>query len=145
MIVPDINLLLYAEIDAFAHHAVARHWWEQAMNGERQVGLATVCVFGFTRLASSRHILAEPLAVDNAIARVERWLARPHVSMLVPGSNHLATAFRLLTTLGAGGNLTTDAQIAAHAVEYGGEVFSNDADFTRFDGVRVVNPLAQAG
>ena len=60
---------------------------------------------------------------------------------LVPGTRHLDTAFRLLTTLGTGGNLTTDVQIAAHAVEYGGEVYSNDADFSRFAGVRWVNPL----
>ena len=111
------------------------------MNRERQGGLATVLRI---RVRAAVHEPAhpmEPLAVDAAIARVERWLARPHLSVLVPGSNHLATAFRLLTTLGAGGSLTTDAQIAAHAVDHGGEIFSNDSDFARFDGVRVVNPL----
>lgn len=142
MIVPDINLLLYAEIDAFPQHARARRWWEGVMNGKRQVGLAPVCLFGFLRIATNRRVLTDPLPVEDAIKRVQRWLERPHVVFLVPGSRHLETAFRLLRSVGAGGNLTTDVQIAAHAVEYNGEVFSNDPDFGRFEGIRWVNPLA---
>lgn len=141
MIVPDVNLLLYAEIDAFPHHAGARRWWEGVMNGERQVGIAPVCLFGFLRLATNRRVLTDPLTAELAIERVQRWLERPHVVLLVPGTRHLDTAFRLLRSLGTGGNLTTDVQIAAHAAEYNGEVFSNDRDFGRFEGVPWVNPL----
>lgn len=142
MIVPDLNLLLYAEIDAFPQHAAARRWWEDAMNGDRQVGIASVCLFGFIRLATSRRVLAEPLPVGDAIARVRRWLERPHVLFLVHGTLHLETAFRLLESVGTGANLTTDVQIAAHAAELNGEVYSNDGDFGRFEGIRWVNPLA---
>lgn len=141
MIVPDVNLLLYAEIDAFPQHAAARRWWEGALSGERQVGIAPVALFGFLRIATSRRVLTEPLPVEDAIARTQRWLERSHALFLVPGTRHLETAFRLLRSLGAGGNLTTDVQLAAHAVEYGGEVFSNDEGFGRFEGVRWVNPL----
>lgn len=144
MIVPDVNLLLYAEIDAFAEHVRARRWWEGVMNGQRQVGIAPVCLFGFLRVATNRRILTEPLSVDDAIARVQRWLERPHVVFLVPGTRHLDEAFRLLRSLGTAGNLATDVQIAAHALEYNGEVFSNDGDFGRLAGVRWVNPLAAA-
>jgi toxin-antitoxin system PIN domain toxin len=142
VIVPDVNLLLYAEVAAFPQHDAARRWWEGVMNGERQVGIAPVCLFGFIRLATNRRVLTDPLAVGDAIERVTRWLERPHVVLLVPGSSHLETAFRLLRSLGTGGNLTTDVQIAAHAVDYNGEVFSNDPDFSRFEGVPWVNPLA---
>jgi toxin-antitoxin system PIN domain toxin len=142
MIVPDVNLLLYAEIDAFPQHAPARRWWEAVMNGERQVGIAPVCLFGFLRLATNRRVLEEPMRIGDAIERAQRWLERPHVVLLVPGTRHLETAFRLLRSLGTAGNLTTDVQIAAYAVEYNGEVFSNDSDFSRFEGVPWVNPLA---
>src|SRR5690606_32700997 len=47
VIVPDVNLLLYAEIDAFEQHAAARRWWEDALAGELQIGLASVVLFGF--------------------------------------------------------------------------------------------------
>lgn len=142
MIVPDVNLLLYAEVDAFPQHEGARRWWEEVMNGHRQVGIAPVCLFGFIRLATNRRVLVDPMPVEDAIERVRRWLGRPHVRFLVPGTRHLETAFRLLRSLGTGANLTTDVQIAALAVEYNGEVFSNDADFGRLEGVRWVNPLA---
>ena len=57
------------------------------------------------------------------------------------GSRHLELTFRLLRRLGTGGNLTTDVQLAAHALEHNGEVHSNDGDFGRFEGLRWVNPL----
>jgi predicted nucleic acid-binding protein len=84
----------------------------------------------------------EPLPVAGALDRVRGWLARPNVTFLVPGTRHLDTAFRLLEQLGTASNFTTDAQLAAHAIEHGREVHSNDGDFGRFDGLRWVNPLA---
>jgi hypothetical protein len=141
VIVPDINLLLYAEIDAHPLHRPARLWWEEALSGERQVGLAPVCIFGFLRLSTNRRVFAEPLSVGDAIGRIQGWVDRPNAAVLVPGRDHLDIAFRLLGHLGTGANLTTDAQIAAHAIEHNGEVHSNDGDFGRFAGLRWVNPL----
>ena len=141
MIVPDVNLLLYAEIDAFPFHSAARAWWEALMNGDRPVGIAPACLFGFLRLSTNRRVFVDPLPVDDAISRVERWLKQPLVTCLVPGSRHLELTFRLLRRLGTGGNLTTDVQLAAHALEHNGEVHSNDGDFGRFEGLRWVNPL----
>jgi toxin-antitoxin system PIN domain toxin len=145
VIVPDVNLLLYAEIDAYPIHDVARQWWEAALNGQRSVGLAPASVFGFIRISTNRRVFAEPLAVEDAVDRVRRWLEQPNVTYLMTGSQHLEIAFRLLTELGTAGNLTTDVQIAAHALEHQGEVHSNDADFGRFEGLRWLNPLTRRG
>jgi predicted nucleic acid-binding protein len=86
-------------------------------------------------------VFTEPMDVEDAAARVEAWLARPNVVSLVPGRVHVDTALRLLRQVGTGANLTTDVQIAAHAIELNGEVHSNDGDFGRFEGLRWVNPL----
>jgi uncharacterized protein len=86
-------------------------------------------------------VFADPLPVDGAAARVERWLARPNVTTLVPGRAHVDTALPLLRQVGTGANLTTDVQTAAYAIELNGEVHSNDGDFGRFEGLRWVNPL----
>lgn len=142
MIVPDVNLLLYAEIDAFAEHAAARRWLEDALNGERPVGIAPVVLFGFLRIATNRRVFQEPLAVDDAISRARRWLDQPVAACLIAGHAHLDIALDLLARSGAAGNLTADTQIAAHAMEHGGEVHSNDTDFARFQGLRWFNPLA---
>ena len=111
MIVPDLNLLLYAEIDAFPQHVAARAWWEDALNGDRQIGIAPVCLFGFLRIGTSRRVFSEPLRIEGAIERSRAWLEQPLATFLVPGSKYLETAYRLLETTGAGGNLTTDGTI----------------------------------
>lgn len=142
MIVPDLNLVLYAEIDAFTQHDRARSWWEGLLGGDVEVGLAAPTVFGFVRLATSRRVFERPLPVVDACARVEAWLSRPNVRFLLPGPRHLDIAFGLLRAAGAAGNLTTDAQLAALAIEFQAELHSNDGDFARFPQLRWVNPLA---
>jgi toxin-antitoxin system PIN domain toxin len=142
VIIPDVNLLLYAEIDAYLQHELARAWWEEALSGDARVALPSVAIFGFLRIATSRRIFEEPLALPDALARVEAWLERSNVTFLGPGPRHLQTAFALLRQLGTGGNLTTDVQLAAYAIEKQAELCSNDLDFGRFAGLRWTNPLA---
>ena len=48
----------------------------------------------------------------------------------------------LVEPLGTAGNITTDAHLAALAIEHGGEICSADTDFARFPGLRWTNPLA---
>jgi toxin-antitoxin system PIN domain toxin len=135
VIVPDVNLLLYAHVTAFPEHARARKWWESLMNGRREVGVAAPALFGFVRVASNPRVLDRPLPVPAALAHVLEWLARPHVP------RHLEIAFGLLRQTGAAANLTTDAQLAALAIEHQGEVHSNDSDFARFPQLRWTNPI----
>ena len=142
MIVPDVNILLYAEIAAFPEHAKARAWWVRQLGGANDIGLPPPAVFGFVRLATNPRVFAPALAVDAALTRVEAWLARPHARVLVPGPNHLDIAFRLLRALGAAGNLTTDVQLATFAIENTATLCSNDRDFGRFAGLAWDNPLA---
>jgi len=143
VIVPDVNLLLYAELDAYPEHEPARRWLETALSGDALVGLPSVSLFGFIRIATNRRIFVDPLSSESAVGRVEAWLARPNVTFLLPGPRHLEIAFGLIKQLGTGANLTTDVQIAAHAIENQGEVHSNDTDFGRFDGLRWLNPLVK--
>lgn len=142
MIVPDVNMLLYAQVAAFPQHARSRRWWEALMNGAEEVGVTAPALFGFVRVVSNPRALDRPLRIEDALARVEAWLARPHVHFVQPGPRHLEIAFSLLRQVGAGANLTTDAQLAAFAIEHQGEVHSNDADFGRFPQLRWVNPIA---
>lgn len=142
MIVPDVNLLLYAHVSAFPEHARARRWWEGVLSGEEQVGLALPALFGFLRIATHPRILQPALAVPAALAIVEGWLARPQVQLVQPGPRHLELAFGLLRGLGTTANLTTDVQLAALAIEHQAQLHSNDGDFGRFPQLRWVNPLA---
>jgi toxin-antitoxin system PIN domain toxin len=141
VIVPDVNLVLYAHLAAFREHGRVRVWWEGALNGTTAIGIAGPVLFGFVRLATNRRVHDPAMSVEAALAHVESWLARPHVQVLLPGPRHLQLAFALLRRVGAAANLTTDVQIAALALEHRAELHSNDADFGRFPGLRWVNPL----
>ena len=142
MIIPDVNLLLYAVISAFPQHKPAHAWWEEMLNSSAEIGLASPAIFGFIRIATNPRVLAPPLTVDTATGHVSAWLGRPNVSHLIPGPRHLEAAFSLLHTVGTGGNLTTDVQLAAFALEYDAEMCSNDTDFARFPDLHWSNPLA---
>lgn len=142
MIVVDVNLLLYAVISGFPQHQAARTWWEQQLNGQAEVGLAGPAVFGFLRIATNPRVLVTPMSIDAAIGHVRSWLSRPNVRFLVPGTRHLDLALELLAGVGTAANLTTDAQLAAHALEMDADMCSNDTDFARFSDLRWVNPLA---
>lgn len=141
MIVVDVNLLLYAAITGFPQHHKAREWWQRVLNGSTEIGLSSPALFGFLRIVTNQRILTVPLTVGDAIDLVRQWLARPQVRFLLPGPRHLDIAFDLLRGQGTAGNLTTDVQLAALAIEYQAEVCSNDSDFARFPGLRWTDPL----
>lgn len=141
MIIPDVNLLVYAVFDGYPLHERAASWLTETLNGPAQFALTAPAVFGFVRLATSARVHDNPLSVTEAGEHVHAWLARPQTRFLAPGREHVSLALGLLTALGTGANLTTDAQLAAFAIEFSGAIHSNDSDFGRFPGVRWVNPL----
>ncbi|GMU59486.1 MAG: ribonuclease VapC33 [Myxococcaceae bacterium] len=141
MIIPDVNLLLYVNIDATPQHAKARPWFERLLNDDEPVGFAPAAVLGFVRLATSRRVYAEPLTVEDAVGRVRAWLARPQAVLLEQTREVVSQTLELLIEAGAAGNLTTDAQLAAHALVQRATIASADGDFARFPRVKWVNPL----
>ncbi len=141
MIVPDINLFIYAHNEASALHAGARDWWRELMRGPTPVAIPWASVFGFVRLVTHPAVLVAPLAPHEALDRVDGWFEQEHVRVLEPGPRHLQIARDLFAATGVGGALTTDTHLAALAIEHGAELHSNDRDFERFPGLRVRNPL----
>jgi toxin-antitoxin system PIN domain toxin len=141
VILADINLLVHAYNRDARRHDAARVWWETRLNRTEPVGLAWVVVLGFIRLTTSRQIVANPWSASEACAAVREWLARPYVTVLHPGDRHAEILFNLLASVGTAGNLTTDAHLAALAIEHQAELHSTDADFARFPGLRWTNPV----
>ena len=137
----DLNVVLYAINRSSARHQQARIWWESAIGGNEPVGLPWVVISGFLRLSTRATIFPKPLTVDQACARVDRWLAQPTVRLVHETDEHWLHLRRLLSETGTGGNLTTDAHLAALAISRGATLVSFDNDFGRFSGLRWTNPL----
>ena len=141
MIVPDINLLVYAHNDGSPYHYAARLWWEGLVNGSERVGVPWVVSVGFVRLMTHPRVLVHPVPPAEAVDYIREWFGFSHVMPVNPGANHLAHLQQNLVAAGVGANMVTDSHIAAVAMEYQAEVHSNDTDFSRFPGLRWRNPL----
>jgi uncharacterized protein len=141
MILPDVNLLLYACDQSSPFHPQAAEWFETIMNDSSPVILLPTVVFGFVRISTHPRIFTNPLSVAEASAHVQSWLARKQVRLHDMLPDDVAMALSLLESAGTAGNLTTDAQIAAVALRLDAEVHTADLDFGRFAGVRFKNPL----
>jgi Predicted nucleic acid-binding protein, contains PIN domain len=141
VIVPDVNLLIYAYCSGASHHEAARRWWEESLNGDEPVGIPWLVIYGFVRLMTNHRVLESPIAMSEALDIAGSWLERPRVLALAPGARHMALLSSLLASSGGGSNLTTDAAIAAIAIERKAKVCSNDVDFLRFPGLQVENPI----
>jgi toxin-antitoxin system PIN domain toxin len=95
---------------------------------------------GFVRLTTNRKVVTRPLPVRDATETIHRWLELPHVHIAQPSDTHFPRLRAVLERLGTAGNLTTDAHLAVLAMERGYVLYSTDADFARFTGLRWVNP-----
>lgn len=140
MIFCDLNLLVYATVRSMPQHRVASKWLAARQADEVPLPLSHPTIFGFIRITTNRKVFENPRSVDDAVGDLEGWLAAGAV-VVTPGPRHLEFAFRLLRELGTAGNLTTDVQLAALAMEHQAELHSADAGFRRFKGLRWVNPL----
>ena len=136
MLIPDTNLLLNAVHADSPYHARARQALEQLLDDARGMALVWVVLMGFVRLSTKRGILPSPLGMADVLGIIDEWLAHPRTRVLEPGPLHAGIFGRLLLSTDTAGDLTTDAHIAAIAIEHQAEVITFDKDFSRFTGLR---------
>jgi len=138
----DVNLLVYAYDQGSPQHPRARDWLKERLSGGETFAFAWVVLLAFVRLVTNPRLFADPMSLGEALDLVDAWLAQPCATVLHPGDRHAMLLRQLLEPFGTAGNLTTDAHLAALAIEHGAELCSADADFSRFPGLRWTNPLA---
>jgi len=142
MIVPDANLLLYAYDHSSPFHKGASQWWQQVMSGSEPVGLTHPVIFAFVRIGTSARVFEQPMSLAQASSHVTSWLDRQVTRVLQPDTDHIRQVLSLLADANsAGGNLVTDAQIAAVAISHQGTVHTADRDFLRFENLACHYPL----
>ena len=141
MILPDANLLLYAYDSSSPFHTKSAAWWSECLSGSEPVLLCPAVLFAFVRIGTSARAFPHPLTIREASTHVRDWLEQPPVQLVETQLQDVRQALELLVEAGAGGNLTTDAQIAAVALRLGAVIHTVDADYARFARVRWLNPL----
>jgi toxin-antitoxin system PIN domain toxin len=139
----DVNLLLYAYDSRTTQHVKAKRWVASALSGSELIGLPWQTLSAFVRIATSPRLPGDRFTVEEAASIVDQWIELAVVRLLGPGERHWAYFRRMLVDGAASGPLTTDAQLAALTIEYGGVLCTTDRDFARFPGLKWMNPLAE--
>lgn len=141
MTVIDANILLYAyNADAPQQRAIAG-WLRELIESNETVGLPWVTIWAFIRICTNRRIWNSPRPAKEAFGIISEWLSQPGVVLLEPGPRHWELLGSLVLEHNATGPLVTDAVLAALAIENGALLASTDHGFSRFRGLRWVNPL----
>ncbi len=141
MVLPDVNVLVYAHRTDSTHHAGCRAWVEGVINGDEAHGLAELVLSGFVRVVTHPKIFNKPSPLVDAHAFTAQLRNRPNCVLLAPGARHWEIFGRLCIEAKAKGNLVPDAYLAAIAIEMGCEWTTTDRDFSRFNGLRWWHPL----
>jgi toxin-antitoxin system PIN domain toxin len=142
VILPDVNVLLYAVDETSPRHDAARVWLERSLSGTETFAFSWSVLTAFLRLTTRASVFEHPLDLAQAFDLIDGWLAQPRVVIVHPTSRHHIVLRQLLDALGTAGNLVPDAHLAALALEHGATVASSDRDFGRFAGVAWADPFA---
>jgi toxin-antitoxin system PIN domain toxin len=137
----DVNLLIYVVDEQAREHEATLRWFEEVLSGTETVAFAWFALLGFLRITTRSQGARDPWPIESALDEIQRWLAQPVATVIHPTDRHAAVLRDLLVPLGSGGNLTSDAHLAALAIEHGATLFSHDNDFSRFPGLRWEDPL----
>lgn len=145
MLLPDVNVLIYAHIeDSTPSHDDYAAWITRMATGPEPFALSVLVLSGFVRVATNPRVFDPPSSLDQSLAFVTSLVERPTARIVGPGPDHLKIFERMCRESGATGKLVADAQHAAVAVEHGCTMVSADADFSRFVSLRWQHPLRPA-
>jgi uncharacterized protein len=141
VVLPDVNVLVYAHRADAPTHQQCLVWLETVINDDAGFGLADLVLSGFLRVVTHPKVFTNPTPMPTALVFVEQLRGRPNCVPLNPGPRHWALFEQLCRTTELKGNLIPDAYLAAIAIEHGAEWITTDRDYARFPGLRWRHPL----
>jgi toxin-antitoxin system PIN domain toxin len=136
MILPDVNVLVYAFRPDVPEHAICRPWLLTLTEGDSQFGMSPLVLAALVRIVTNRRIHTRTSSIEGAFAFCDALLANPLCRVVEPGVNHFSIFRRLCIETPIVGPMTTDAWYAALAIEHGCEWITMDRDYARFPGLR---------
>jgi uncharacterized protein len=141
VILPDVNVLVYAYRREAQNHATYASWLTGVVAGQDELALADHCLTGFLRIVTNPRILAEPAPTSDALRFVDRLRAAPRGRPLAATSATWdVLGAHVSQDHGIRGNLVPDAYLAALAVSHGCRLATSDRGFARFPGLNFFDP-----
>jgi uncharacterized protein len=142
VILPDVNVLIYAFRADVPEHAFCRPWLNAVVSGDARFGVSPLALSAVVRVTTDRRIYSSPSAPTEALGFCDDLLQHPLCEVVEPGARHWSIFRRLCIDTDTRGARVTDAWFAALAIEAGCEWITCDRDFARFPGLRWSRPTA---
>ncbi|MFN0279999.1 MAG: TA system VapC family ribonuclease toxin [Pyrinomonadaceae bacterium] len=140
MILPDVNMLLYAYDTSSEFHTAALEWLETVLS-EDEVLFSWHTITAFIRISTHPAALKNPASIEKAVGIVDKWLDLDNTHLVHLEKKNWPLFSSMLIDGQATGNLVMDAHLAAMSASCGAKLASTDRDFSRFSGIRTTNPL----
>lgn len=112
------------------------------MDRNEEIGLSWPVIHAFLRIVTSPAPYSQAYSVVEATDIIDSILSRSHVTLVSASPSHWLTLKRLLVELRVTNRLVMDADLAALAIEHGASLCTNDRDFSRFPGLKIINPIS---
>lgn len=142
MILPDVNVLIYAFRPDAQHHAICKPWLDRVVLNDAAFGLSPLTLSAVARVATDHRIYSPPSPIENVLGFCDDLRHQPHCHLIEPGEHHWDIFKRLCLTTDIRGPRITDAWYAALAIEWDCEWITFDRDYARFPGLRWRTPTA---
>jgi toxin-antitoxin system PIN domain toxin len=136
MILPDVNVLIYAFRADAPEHRICKQWLDRVVMGNARFGVSPLTLAALVRITTSRRAYRRPSTVEEAFGFCEDVLGQPHCQVVEPGERHWSIFHQLCVETGIGGPDVTNAWYAALAIEWGCEWITFDRGFARFPGLK---------
>jgi len=138
----DTNLLIHAEVDSSKHHDLALRILQDLADGAQPWAIPWPCVYEFLRVVTHPRVFHPPVPLNIALEDLQQLLASPSLFLLAETGRHASLLDQVVRQAGATGNLIHDAHIVALCLEHGvSEIITGDRDFSRFAGLKILNPF----
>ncbi|HYD04968.1 MAG TPA: type II toxin-antitoxin system VapC family toxin [Reyranella sp.] len=140
MILPDVNVLIYAFRPDLPQHERCRRWLESVIASDSVFGLSPATLAAVIRITTNRRIFRQPSTLEEAFGYCDDLLGQPHCQPVEPGERHWQIFQRLCVDTGTAGARVSDVWFAALAIEAGCEWITLDRDYARFPGLAWSSP-----
>lgn len=136
MLLPDVNVLIYAIRQDSVEHEQYAEWVSDALTGEEPVGISDLVLSGVIRLLTNHRVFRAPSSTTQALDACRAIRSARSAVPLRPGPRHWAIFDSLCAETGAKANAVPDAYHAALAIENNATWITTDRAFARFPGLR---------
>ena len=132
MMMPDVNVLVYAHREESPAHDRYALWLTSLANGQEPFAISEAVLFGFIRVVTNPRIFTPPSTLAQAFEFIHALISRSACVLMRPGAGHWKIYRKLCVDGDLPAKLTADAVHAALAIENGCEWVTADTDFARF-------------